>query len=102
VPGGLATVKAQKALRGGESACDVFDLVSRVAQIFNLLYRRFVVGRHPNEFARPLEIVRSAGCKPAIRQIKNLRYAFQRRIDVENSEVRPSAGVLAGEFVEVA
>ncbi len=44
-----------------------------VAQICNLLYRRFAIGmaaKNPGAltFSRP------AGCKPAIQQIANLRY----------------------------
>jgi hypothetical protein len=39
-----------------------------VAQIFNLLYRRFSIG------SGSTSVVRQAGYKPAIRQIENLRY----------------------------
>jgi len=39
-----------------------------VAQIFNLLYHRFVIGRAGGKLKPP------AGCKPAIQQIVNLRY----------------------------
>jgi hypothetical protein len=46
---------------------------SPVTQIFNLLYRRFAIGQR-FEFARVLHYWTPAGCKPAIRQIENLRY----------------------------
>ena len=42
-----------------------------VAPVFNLLYRRFPIGRVPSGKGRP------AGWKPAIQQIGNLRYAFR-------------------------
>ncbi|HWW00072.1 MAG TPA: prepilin-type N-terminal cleavage/methylation domain-containing protein [Candidatus Acidoferrum sp.] len=43
-------------------------LLEGVAQIFNLLYRRFAIGNALPRFQRP------AGFKPAIQQIENLRY----------------------------
>ena len=39
-----------------------------VMQISNLMYRRFLIGCVSGAFGRP------AGLKPAIRQIRNLRY----------------------------
>jgi hypothetical protein len=43
-----------------------------VAQVCNLLYRRFAIGM----LSKPLESSKAAGCKPAIQQITNLRYDF--------------------------
>jgi hypothetical protein len=45
-------------------------LAGRVPQIFNLLYRRLVVGKGLDGCRH------RAGCKPAIRQITNLRHIF--------------------------
>src|SRR5579864_9139718 len=54
------------------------------------LYRRFEIGRRPNgsrsRIVGALEIVRPAGCKPAIQQIENLRYAAGK---IEKSHARP-------------
>jgi hypothetical protein len=43
--------------------------LAKGVQIFNLLYRGFPIRRASEQFAA------SAGYKPAIRQIENLRYA---------------------------
>src|SRR5258706_4300003 len=51
-----------------------------VAQICNLLYRRFVIGQ-PSSISR-----RVAGCKPAIQQIENLRYAGNHGCGMQNAE----------------
>ena len=45
-----------------------------VAQVCNLLYRRFAIGNAGNAPRRPGNPVAGAGCKPAIQQIENLRY----------------------------
>jgi hypothetical protein len=45
-------------------------LAGRVPQIFNLLYRRVSVGKTLDRHGH------RAGCKPAIRQITNLRHIF--------------------------
>jgi hypothetical protein len=50
-----------------------------VAQIFNLPYRRFSICTGWNARTRPGNPVADAGCKPAIRQIENLRY-FQKPV----------------------
>jgi hypothetical protein len=42
----------------------------RVSQVFNLLYRRLSVGKALDPWGH------RAGCKPAIRQITNLRHIF--------------------------
>src|SRR5437899_2673175 len=47
-----------------------------VAQIFNLLYRRFAIGRLGEEFPRPLREGRHAEHNSAIRQIEKLRHDF--------------------------
>lgn len=48
----------------------VRELIRFVAQISNLMYRRLPVGRSSEQMRR------RAGWKPAIQQIRNLRYAF--------------------------
>jgi hypothetical protein len=45
-----------------------------VAQIFNLLYRRFVIGRSPDSFVRACKCGSPAECNSAIQQIANQRY----------------------------
>ena len=66
------------ARRAGGRNCDPVGTRCRasspVAQICNLPYRRFAIGNHPTS-RRPPESRTPAGCRPAIRQIKNLRYA---------------------------
>jgi len=45
-----------------------------VAQICNLPYRRFVIGRASESFERTGPCPRAAECNSAIQQITNLRY----------------------------
>ena len=59
-----------------------------IAQVFNLLYRRLVVGRASSTFPGP------AGCKPAIQQSETLRYALRPSKTCEASE--PAARHVVG------
>ena len=52
----------------------VADGPQEVAQVCNLPYRRFARGNAWNARTRPGNPVAGAGCKPAIRQVANLRY----------------------------
>jgi len=62
------------------------DFQSAVSPICN----RQACERKPAvEFAKAFKIARPAGCKPAIRQIKNLRYVFPCWRDAEKSEMHP-------------
>jgi hypothetical protein len=56
-----------------------------VAQIFNLLYRRFVICIGPKH-ASHLENPSDADSKSAIQQIKNLRYGFAK---LDKTAMRP-------------
>jgi hypothetical protein len=52
----------------------------KVAQVFNLLYRRFVIGRRPTSrvpvvMAARFPFLAPAECNSAIQQIENLRYS---------------------------
>ena len=47
-----------------------------VAQICNLLYRRFAIGRASGYSKAAVVTGRSAECNSAIQQIGNLRYSF--------------------------
>ena len=58
---------------------DAINLLSRqrVAQIFNLLYRRIAFGRAPASPELSEILHRLADCKSAIQQIENLRYGYE-------------------------
>jgi hypothetical protein len=58
---------------------DKLDIgVPGVAQIFNLLYRRFAIGKRMKAWRHP-QFVTPADFKSAIQQIENLRYVVSRR-----------------------
>jgi hypothetical protein len=52
------------------------NLARFVAQIFNLLYRRFLICE-PHRLSKRVSISTAADYKSAIRQIENLRYAIR-------------------------
>ena len=60
------------------SECDEEEVVdTSVAQICNLLYRRFVIGSLSQKFLRVLRYARPAEYNSAIRQITNLCYTCE-------------------------
>jgi len=65
----------------------ICDLDAEVAQAFSLLYRRFLIGKRRWSLPRSDSDLRRsfpglAGCKPAIRQIENLRYGSNRESQI--------------------